>query len=438
MIQSVYKPKRRVKGQAKTGRLYRGKFRFEPSEPIQYVGLRTQDKRIAQKRLADIVAAQERERASLVPKRPLRENAGRPLRDHLADFVRDLRTKERSEEYVRRIEQRVNKLLRLCSWQFMRDIQPDDFVQWRNEAKGLMPKTLNEYLAAINGLLNWMERQGRIEGNPLERIERVNARGRQSFVRRAFTMGELAALLRVAGKRAVVYLMAATTGLRRGELRQLVWGDLDLDGPAPVVTLRAATTKNRRSQSLPLTDELACELRSLRGTSCSGRARVFRRLVPRRETVKKDLERAGISILDDCGRKVDFHALRMTFCTMLAEEGVGERVRQELMRHRDARLTNQTYTDPARLQLAEAVRLLPPLLGEGAQIGAQESDSQRHEVAYAGTSREGTVERKCLPHKGERLGGARGDTTSHDGQNNGGGGNRTSRPKCATLADTRT
>jgi hypothetical protein len=67
--------------------------------------------------------------------------------------------------------------------------------------------------------------------------------------------------------------------------------------------------------------------------------------------------------IDSQGRFADFHALRMTFSTLLAQVGVAERVRMELNRHSDPRLTAYTYTDASMLPLSGAVGMLPLLTG---------------------------------------------------------------------------
>ena len=65
-----------------------------------------------------------------------------------------------------------------------------------------------------------------------------------------------------------------------------------------------------------------------------------------------------IPYLDELGRRVDFHALRHTFATMLQRAGVPPRVIMELMRHSDLRLSSTTYTDTTCLPLhAEAEKL---------------------------------------------------------------------------------
>ena len=74
------------------------------------------------------------------------------------------------------------------------------------------------------------------------------------------------------------------------------------------------------------------------------------------DTFRLDLAAAGIQYIDTEGRFADFHALRMTYFTLLALAGVAERMRMELNRHSDARLTAHTYTDASMLPLSAAVR----------------------------------------------------------------------------------
>src|SRR5207249_4069426 len=98
---------------------------------------------------------------------------------------------------------------------------------------------------------------------------------------------------------------------------------------------------------------------------------VFRRGIPDMDTFCKDLARAGIPYRDNEGRFADFHALRMTFSTLLAFVGVAERIRMELNRHSDPNLTAHTYTDASMLPLSSAISMLPVLVDDG-------SDSHIH------------------------------------------------------------
>jgi len=71
--------------------------------------------------------------------------------------------------------------------------------------------------------------------------------------------------------------------------------------------------------------------------------------------VFRDWQSAEINMIDKSGRRADFHALRMTFCTLLENAGVPQRVAQEAMRHSDPRLTAQVYTDTTQFNLRSAV-----------------------------------------------------------------------------------
>jgi hypothetical protein len=82
-------------------------------------------------------------------------------------------------------------------------------------------------------------------------------------------------------------------------------------------------------------------------------------------TFRVDLKLAGISPVDEYGRRFDFHALRTTLATLCSASGVAPRVAMALMRHSDIKLTMKTYTDVEHLPLVHALALLPSLSAAG-------------------------------------------------------------------------
>jgi integrase len=58
---------------------------------------------------------------------------------------------------------------------------------------------------------------------------------------------------------------------------------------------------------------------------------------------------------------LDFHALRMTFCTMLAVDHVPLADAMHLMRHSDPKLTMKIYTDASQLELNASFAKLPSI-----------------------------------------------------------------------------
>lgn len=355
MIAHVYKPRRHKDGKLVVSRLYRARIRLQGDSSVTEVPLETSDRQVAEKKLAELISERERERAGLIAPRLQRDSAQRPILEHLDEFLADLTVLRRSEDYRKHIQWRVTRVVQDQGWRFPSEISSNAFVSWRTRQTELGPKTLNEYLNSLNTFLNWMKKQGRIAANPLLDTSKVDTRGTQQR-RRAFTDEEFDRLLSVATPdMRLLYQAAAFTGLRIGELRAIVWGDLKLDDSRPHIVVRAATTKNRRQAVVPLHPQLVEELRACRTAETLPSQRVFSQLTQPHRRIRNDMRTAGIDRMDATGRKLDFHALRYTFATKLAQSGVSLRLAQELLRHSDPRLTANIYTDASQLPAFSAV-----------------------------------------------------------------------------------
>ena len=151
-------------------------------------------------------------------------------------------------------------------------------------------------------------------------------------------------------------------GLRRGELASLSGQSFDLASESPTVALEAKSSKRRKQDVLPLAWTLVPAIK----TYLAGRdanlpvwpGGWWRRSA---DMLALDLKDAGIKSVSDCGRIVDFHALRGTFVTLLAKAGVSLAVARLLARHSDVNLTLKVYTHLEQSELATAVALLPDL-----------------------------------------------------------------------------
>jgi integrase len=172
----------------------------------------------------------------------------------------------------------------------------------------------------------------------------------------------------------VLYLTAAKTGMRQGELLALRW--MDVDWIAHRVRVRRnfvrgkfGTPKSKRSsRSIPLADDVASELELLFQVSSyqadedlvfahphSGRP-IDRSLLLKR--FKAALKRAGV-------REIRFHDLRHTFGTRMAAAGVPMRTLQEWMGHRDFK-TTLIYADYA--PAANEAEIVNAAFARGASI----------------------------------------------------------------------
>ena len=70
--------------------------------------------------------------------------------------------------------------------------------------------------------------------------------------------------MNVAGDRRTVYLTAMLTGLRRSELKDLRWSDINLESEVPHIALRAEATKSRRADTIQIPPELVEVLEAIR------------------------------------------------------------------------------------------------------------------------------------------------------------------------------
>ncbi len=377
MILTIFRPKRTKNGKTRVSRSYRGRYRLDDAPKIEDIPLHTTDKRVAQQRLEQIVREKQMESVGLLAPQGQRAAALIPLEKHLQDFASDLETIGRDAQYVYDLKSRVMRVIEECGWKTIKDVSSDSFVKWRAR-QALAPKTINEYLASVRTLFNWMQKHERIERNPLFPVQKVESNGKQSRPRRAYTRDEIIRLLEVAGPRRAIYLTAVHTGLRHNELKQLEVDDLHLDAQQPFVNVRASTTKNHKMAVIALHPDVVGELRKL---PLVPGEKVFA-TVPKIDTLKRDLERAGIPRIDAKGRRLDFHSLRHTLGTNLALAGTAPRVAMEAMRHSDMRLTTKTYTDTGLLPVSDAITKLPSFLVPFTEDGQADSqiDSQDSQI----------------------------------------------------------
>jgi integrase len=245
-------------------------------------------------------------------------------------------------------------------WRALNDIRPDAFVRWRASLT-CSAKTVKEYQTSAAAFLNWLVRVDRLAANPLAKIDKIDARGKQVRESRAFTEDDLRRLFAVARRRLPAYLVLLYTGQRKEEVRSLVGGDLHLDEVQPYALVRESTDKDKRA--VPLHRDLAALLREMRPAHATATTSVFLGRFPTYESLRADLERAGIPHTDGLGRVVHFHGFRKTWQTLGVRYGINQRAAQEVLGHSDPSLTARAYTDVAALALHSEIAKLPWIAG---------------------------------------------------------------------------
>lgn len=240
-------------------------------------------------------------------------------------------------------------------------------------SRGVGIETTNHYTVAIKSFFKWLVKNRRIGSDPLVHLSTLNADVDVRHERRALTAAEFGMFLdaTAAGKpfrglagpdRIVLYCVAARTGLRASELGSLTPTSFDLAATPPLVTVQAGYSKHRRKDVLPLAVDVAALLADyLEGRPADAPLWPGSWTVVGAEMVRRDLETAGLPYRDGQGCVLDFHGLRHTFLTHLAESGVHPKVAQVLARHSTITLTMDRYTHMRAVDVAGDLDKLPPL-----------------------------------------------------------------------------
>lgn len=359
------------------------------------------DKLAAQAMLSAIVQRVEREKAGLVD--PTEDQRRRPLAEHVADFRGYLVHRGVTPKQVQETLRMLQRMLDHRQWRRIGDITASGALVFLGHLRhqGRSAQTYNHYLKAAKQFTRWLVRERRTLLDPLAHLGRLNVRTDRRHDRRALGPEEFARLVEAArsGKpiegiagpdRAMLYVLAAWTGFRKGEIGSLTLRSLRLDDHPPTATVAACYSKHRREDTQVLHPELVRQLKewlaSKRGLKADEPLFPISRRVPgawERMThlmIQRDLaaardrwlaeaqtpeERARrlqsdfLCYASHAGLYADFHSLRHLFITNLERAGLSPKMAQTLARHSDIRLTLGVYTHVELHHQTAAIQSLP-------------------------------------------------------------------------------
>lgn len=333
-----------------------------------YVGTRQIKRKIGRKRkrgsregLTKAQAEKEMRRLMREVKPTLQERLTlREVGDAYIAHVRDFL--ERKPSTVQDYEGILNKAERGLPKKTTDRYDGSDIEGYASSMKkaGRSPKTINNHLNFLHGLFAFAEKRGWAPGNAVAEAERPRADGADPDIR-FIDLEELEALLRevpddvLGAVERPLYLTAAMTGLRQGELIALRWKDVDWK--AGLIRVRRNYTRGRfgtpktkrSSRAVPMPERVAAVLKqhfkrsSYTGADdlvfCHPETGAPFDASKMRKRFKVALKAAGV-------RSIRFHDLRHTFGTRMAAAGAPLRTIQEWMGHRDYK-TTEIYADYA-------------------------------------------------------------------------------------------
>ena len=298
----------------------------------------------------------------------------KPLIEHIGDYIDVLKAKGFSKGYIRHTQNRLKKIVQECRFYYFRDITKSavEIYIGRLIKDEVSPTTAGHYLDCIKTFLNWAEQDLRIIKNPIAKVEKPARDSKrkgiltpEQFIHLIKTTFEKNTLIgkTTEQERAILYLLAGTTGICKNELLSLVWSDINLSGSERFVRVRACIAKNSKEALQPLTTMavscLAALKASIKPKDTDRIFIAFNKTINTAELIRSDLRAAGIPLRDKDGNEIVFHSLRNSFISFLANSQTPAKVIQKMARHSDPKLTFNTYARVLPEAERKAISFLP-------------------------------------------------------------------------------
>jgi integrase len=224
-----------------------------------------------------------------------------------------------------------------------------------DEEKAWAQGTVNDAIRSIRALFTYAVDQEYLEKSPATKLRGVRERGKGNA--NFFSDEELEKIWTVVDPYwADALKFISETGLRKGELLNLTWDQVDLTPSAEQITVENTDdfeTKTGKSRTIPLTQ---CAVEILRRAKGKHARIVF----PSKEGMKAHPDKIYHAIKDalaTLGLEGNVHKLRHTYASKLSMNEVNEQDIQNLLGHADRKST-RIYTHRSPDRLREAVRTL--------------------------------------------------------------------------------
>jgi integrase len=250
--------------------------------------------------------------------------------------------------YMRRDRFNINHLTKAFKGRYLFEITPQMIEKYKaKRLENVAPGTVNRELACLKHMYTKAIEWGYLKNNPAKQVKLLKEPpGRVRYLK----SDEVKALIdSCSGHIQSIVITALNTGMRKSEVLNLTWEDIDLNN----LNIKVRNTKNNEMRIIPINQTLFDELSARYGEATNGyvfSSRNGRPFVDIKKGFSGALKRAGI-------RNFRFHDLRHTFGSHLVMQGVDLRTVQQVMGHKDIKMTMRySHLSPEYVQ--EAIRRL--------------------------------------------------------------------------------
>jgi len=260
------------------------------------------------------------------------------------EYLEYSKTNKSFSTYQRRDRVSTNRLEKAFHGYYLHEITPKMIEDYKAERlKEVTPTTTNKDISCLKHMYTKAAEWGYLTRNPAKEVKLLKEPpGRLRYLEPE----EIKKLLDACTPylRPIV-VTALNTGMRKGEILNLKWSDVDLKNRK--ITL--FNTKNNEMRMIPVNKTLCQELTVLK-SNCQNEGYVFCNAVNQQPF--KDIKKSFTSALKKCDIKdFRFHDLRHTFASRLVMKGVDLRTVQQLMGHKSIKMTMRySHLSPGHLQ----------------------------------------------------------------------------------------
>ncbi|MFZ6016426.1 MAG: tyrosine-type recombinase/integrase [Nitrospirota bacterium] len=264
--------------------------------------------------------------------------------DFAKEYLEYARTNKSFSTYHRRDRVSVNHLKETFQGRYLHEITPKMIEEYKTQRLNeVTSTTINKEIGCLKHMYTKALEWGYLKRNPTKEVKLLKQPpGRLRYLERE----EINNLLDACAPHLRPIIVAGlNTGMRKGEILNLKWSDVDLKNRRITLT----NTKNNEIRIIPINDTFYQELINLKDNSqgeyvfCNAKKKPF-----------SDIKKAFVSALKRAGIKdFRFHDLRHTFGSHLVMKGVDLRTVQQLLGHKDIKMTMRySHLSPGHLQEA--------------------------------------------------------------------------------------
>jgi integrase/recombinase XerD len=269
------------------------------------------------------------------------------------DFLDDRRFKNTTKTNIKNYKMILGKFVEFCIENEVVNVEDISYNHVRQyllkgQDKGDKAGTVNTKLMRIRAFLNYMVECEVIKNNPAKKIKML----KDDVKIDVFTDEQIRQMLNFyrrikqreksyfAYRDYMMIIAFLGTGIRRGEIINLKWSDIDF-----VNQNISVFGKNRRKETVPITDKLSKELAGYHIFCKQHWGNLSDFVFVKRDNTQMT-ENSLMLIFKYLGKKMNFkdvrvsaHTFRHTFCHRLAMSGMSAFAIQKLMRHQNIAVT---------------------------------------------------------------------------------------------------